>query len=144
MKTALSLQLNQTDRNDAQGLAQIVCTGWDRAVAAKSVGNPLIRSRRTTRAHLGHRRVDLIHQIRGVLQPVGRVVGQGGGQPFPERVWPLIANGPQQEGIEARLTAWPAIEAQIHTLSRHRVATARQDPAVRRLMTAPGVLVALT
>jgi transposase len=91
-------------------------------------------------------RVDLINQIRGVLKPFGLVVGKGGGQPFAERVRQLVANGPLQEVAEALLSAWQAISAQISTLSRRLVALARQDKAVRRLMTAPGVgvLVALT
>jgi transposase len=91
-------------------------------------------------------RVDLINQIRGVLKPFGLVVGKGGGQPFAERVRQLVANGSLQEAAEALLSAWQAISAQISTLSRRLVALARQDKAVRRLMTAPGVgvLVALT
>src|SRR5919206_3829413 len=36
-KATLSLQVNKTDANDALGLAQIVRTGWFRAVAIKSM-----------------------------------------------------------------------------------------------------------
>jgi transposase len=35
-KAALAMQLNKTDRNDAEGLAQIVRTGWYRSVHVKS------------------------------------------------------------------------------------------------------------
>jgi transposase len=47
---------------------------------------------------------------------------------------------------EALLVAWQSIGEQIAALGRRLVAMARQDQAVRRLMTAPGVgvLVALT
>jgi transposase len=33
---ALKMQINKTDQNDAEGLAQIVRTGWYRAVHVKS------------------------------------------------------------------------------------------------------------
>src|SRR5689334_6903008 len=35
---ALSMRLNESDTNDAEGLAQIVRTGWYREVSVKSVG----------------------------------------------------------------------------------------------------------
>ncbi|TDG03096.1 IS110 family transposase, partial [Paracraurococcus ruber] len=58
----------------------------------------------------------------------------------------LVADGPLQEVAEALLAAWQSIGEQITALGRRLVAMARQDQAVRRLMTAPGVgvLVALT
>jgi len=35
-RAALKMQINKTDQNDAEGLAQIVRTGWHRAVHVKS------------------------------------------------------------------------------------------------------------
>src|SRR5512132_1271877 len=43
-KAALSLRLNKTDANDAEGLAQIVRTGWYRQVQVKSLDSHLIRT----------------------------------------------------------------------------------------------------
>ena len=145
-KAALSMQLNKSDCNDARGLAQIVRTGWYREVMVKSMDIQLVRSLLTARAQLVRMRVDLANQIRGVLKPFGLVAGKGGGQPFVERVRTLVAGGPLQEVAEALLSAWQAINGQISTLSRRLVIIARQDKAVKRLMTAPGVgvLVALT
>jgi transposase len=145
-KAALALQLNKTDRNDARGLAQIVRTGWYREVAVKGVDSQLIRSMLTARAQLVRMRVDLANQIRGVLKPFGLVAGKGGGQPFIARVRALVAGGPLEQVAEALLAAWEAIGSQVAALSRRLIAMARQDQAVRRLMTAPGVgtLVALT
>jgi transposase len=37
VKAALQMQLNKTDENDAEGLAQIMRTGWYRAVHVKSL-----------------------------------------------------------------------------------------------------------
>src|SRR4051794_26875943 len=148
-KAALALQLNKSDRNDARGLAQIVRTGWYREVRVKSVDNHLdnhlVRTLLTTRAQLVRMRVDLANQIRGVLKPFGLIAGKGGGRLFAERVRMLVAGGPLQEVAGALLAAWQAIGEQIAVLGRRLVAVARQDEAVRRLMTAPGVgvLVAL-
>ena len=145
-KAALSLQLNKSDRNDARGLAQIVRTGWYREVAVKSFDSQLIRSLLTTRAQLVRMRVDLANQIRGVLKPFGLIAGKGGGQAFADRVRALVANGPLQTVAEALLAAWQAINSQVAILTRRLIDMARQDQAVKRLMTTPGVgtLVALT
>lgn len=145
-KAALSMQLNKSDRNDARGLAQIVRTGWYREVMVKSMDSQLVRSLLTTRAQFVRMRVDLANQIRGVLKPFGLVAGKGSGQPFVERVRTLVAGGPLQEVAETLLSAWQAINSQISTLSHRLIVVARQDQAVKRLMTAPGVgvLVALT
>jgi transposase len=138
-KAALSLQLNKTDQNDARGLAQIVRTGWYREVAVKSVDSQLLRSLLTTRAQLVRMRVDLANQLRGILKPFGLVAGKGGGRPFMERVRSLVAGGPLQEVAEALLAALQAVSSQVSALSRRLVIIAREDTAVRRLMTAPGV-----
>ncbi len=142
----MSLQLNKSDRNDARGLAQIVRTGWYREVIVKSFDSQLIRSLLTTRAQLVRMRVDLANQIRGVLKPFGLIAGNGGGQAFANRVRALVANGPLQIVAEALLAAWQAISSQIAILTRRLIGMARQDQAVKRLMTTPGVgtLVALT
>jgi transposase len=128
-----------TDQNDARGLAQIVRTGWYREVAVKSVDSQLLRSLLTSRAQLVRMRVDLANQTRGTLKPFGLVVGKGGGRPFIERVHSLVAGRPLQEVAEALLTAWQAVSSQVAALSLRLVAIGRQDMAVKRLMTAPGV-----
>jgi len=145
-KAALSLQLNKSDRNDARGLAQIVRTGWYREVAVKSFDSQLIRSLLTTRAQLVRMRVDLANQIRGVLKPFGLIAGKGGGQAFADRVRALVAGGPLQVVAEALLAAWQAVSSQVAILTRRLIGMARQDQAVKRLMTTPGVgtIVALT
>ena len=39
-RAALKMQINKTDQNDAEGLAQIVRTGWFRSVHVKSFDSP--------------------------------------------------------------------------------------------------------
>jgi transposase len=81
-----------------------------------------------------------------VLKPFGLIAGKGGGWPFAERVRALVAGGSLQGEAEALLAAWQSVGEQIAVLGRRLVAAARQDQAVRRLMSAPriDVLVALT
>ena len=43
-RAALKMQINKTDQNDAEGLAQIVRTGWHRAVHVKSFGSHRARA----------------------------------------------------------------------------------------------------
>lgn len=38
VKAALQMRINKTDENDAEGLAQIMRTGWYRPVHVKSLG----------------------------------------------------------------------------------------------------------
>jgi hypothetical protein len=45
-QAALAMQLNKIDRNDAEGLAQIVCTGWYRSIDVKSFKAHRLRAAR--------------------------------------------------------------------------------------------------
>jgi transposase len=139
-KAALAAQANKTDKNDAFGLAQIVRTGWYREVRVKSFASHALRGLLTSRAQLVRTRVDLANQIRGGLKPFGVIVGKGGGQTFADRAGERSAALPSlQPVIEALLQAWRCMSEQIGVLDRLVMATARQDEAVRRLMTVPGV-----
>ena len=68
VKAALSLRLNKTDANDAEGLAQIVRTGWYRQVQ--------IRTLLAARAGLVAMHRDVANQIRGALKTFGLVLGK--------------------------------------------------------------------
>ena len=122
------------------------CRRWYREVAVKSFDSQLTRSLLTTRAQLVRMRVDLANQIRGVLKPFGLMAGKGGGQAFADQVRALVAKGPLQTVAEALLAAWQAASSQVPTRTRRLLGLARQDQAVKRLMTTPGVgtIVALT
>ena len=60
-KAALSCRVNKTDANDAEGLAQLLRTGFFRQVRVKSEATMLVRTghgpeHRRRRCHRGHRR----------------------------------------------------------------------------------------
>jgi transposase len=73
-KAALSLQANKTDRNDAYGLAQIVRTGWYRAVEMKSMASHELRAVLQARQRLVGTRTTLYNQVRGLLKTFGVVL----------------------------------------------------------------------
>jgi transposase len=104
-KAALSLRLNKTDANDAEGLAQIVRTGWYRQVQVKSLDSHLIRTLLAAGLVAMHR--DVANQIRGALKTFGLVLGKVAAGTFEARVRQLIAGNPLLvEVIEALLKVW--------------------------------------
>jgi transposase len=144
-KAALSLQINKTDDNDALGLTHIVRTGWYREVAVKSMDSQTTRALLMARAQLVSQRQTTANLIRGLLKTFGLLVGQAGGGRFAVRVRELITDNPALVAIvEPLLTVWQTLREQVADLDRQVRVRARQDAKVRRLMTAPGVVVALT
>jgi transposase len=73
-KAGLALQASKADRNDARGLAQIMRTGWFRAVRVKSKAAYLLRALLASRGMLVATRRDLENQIRGLLKTFGLVL----------------------------------------------------------------------
>lgn len=140
VKAALSLRLNKTDANDAEGLAQIVRTGWYRQVQVKSLDSHLIRTLLAARAGLVTMHRDVANQIRGALKTFGLVLGKVAAGAFEARVRQLIAGNPLLvEVIEALLKVWRTTGEQLVTLHRRVLRLAQTDETCRRLMTVPGV-----
>ncbi len=80
----------KTDRNDAQGIAQIVRTGWFKAVHLKSATGQRLRTltaarKAAVRAVTGNEQV-----IRGLLRPLGLKIGAVTRARFEARVRELI------------------------------------------------------
>src|SRR5512132_2612761 len=139
-KAALSLRLNKTDANDAEGLAQIVRTGWYRQVQVKSLDSHLIRTLLAARAGLVAMHRDVANHIRGALKTFGLVLGKVAAGTFEARVRQLIANNPLLvEVIEALLKVWRTTGEQLVTLHRRVLRLTQTDETCRRLMTVPGV-----
>jgi len=76
----LKIQMNKTDQNDAEGLAQIMRTGWYRSVHVKSL------DAHRTRALLGARALGMTTRLSnhypGVLKTFGVLPGAMRGAPF--------------------------------------------------------------
>lgn len=146
-KAALNAMLNKTDRNNAKGIAQMMRTGWFRAVHVKSEGAQTLRALLVGRKALLGKVLDMENMIRGLLRPLGLKVGEISVGRFDARVREITAGKKELEAIVTPLLdARSAMRLQLAKLQRLALAAARRDSAVRRMMTLPGVgaLVALT
>jgi transposase len=140
VKAALSAQKNKTDRNDAVGIAQIVRTGWYRAVHVKSPEAQTSRVLLENRRMLQQQRVDLDNQVRGVLRNFGLKVGAVGKGGLVARVRELLVGAPALAAlIEPMLAAREVLVAQAARLHKMLLDIVRADGDCRRSMTIPGV-----
>jgi transposase len=73
---ALKMQMNKTDQNDAEGLAQIMRTGWYRSVHVKSLDAHRTRALLGARAQLVGMTTRLSNHIRGALKTFGMLLAQ--------------------------------------------------------------------
>lgn len=139
-KAALALQANKTDRNDARGLAQIVRTGWYRAVEMKSLDSHELRAILQARQRLVGMRTALYNQVRGLLKTFGVVMPRGKGLRF---VALAQASAPPLPGVQAALGAvlgtWRELQTQIASLDRELRRAAKAREVCRRWMRMPGI-----
>jgi transposase len=93
-KAAMGAMPNKTDRNDARGIAQIMRTGWYRAVHVKSPSCRSWRALLTARRMVLNKRRDVENGIRALLREGGLKVGTPSRKDFPARVRELTAEDP--------------------------------------------------
>ncbi|WP_245696285.1 IS110 family transposase [Alloyangia pacifica] len=139
----LKMMPNKTDRLDARGLAQIVRTGWFRAVQIKSHDAYVTRALLTARDTLVSMRVRLENEVRGLLKTFGVMFGKRVGG-FKRRAEEIIARdlavSPELVPVfEALMQARRDILVRIADLDRRIRMIARRHQTVRLLMTTPGV-----
>jgi transposase len=130
----------KTDRNDARAIAQVVRTGWFRAVHVKSVLSQEARGLLGARKLLVGKVRDLDNAIRALLRGFGLKVGKIGERAFAKRARDLVEG---RAALEAVLTPLLAVRAALLTqrdhLHRLVLAAVRNQPLCRRLMSVPGV-----
>lgn len=139
----LKMMPNKTDRHDARGLAQIVRTGWFKAVQIKSHDAYVNRAMLTAHEALVGMRVKLENEIKGLLKTFGVMFGKRVGG-FKRRAEEIIegelAVSPELVPIfEALMQARRDILARIAALDGRIRAVAKRHETVRLLMTAPWV-----
>jgi transposase len=140
VKAALQMRLNKTDQNDAEGLAQVVRTGWYRPVHVKSLDAHRARSLLGARAQLVGMRTRLSNMIRGVLKTFGLLPGSGRGLRFDRHVEALLEGEPAVAPIvRPLLDTWRQLGDQIATFDKAVQRQVRADPICRLLMTVPGI-----
>ncbi|MBV8898234.1 MAG: IS110 family transposase [Acidobacteriaceae bacterium] len=139
-QSALKMQMNKTDKNDAHGLAQIVRMGWYREVGVKSMESHAIRAMLGVRAQLVTMRTNTVNQIRGTLKTFGVVMGKGKGRSFEQQVESIARDGGML-GITLRalLAVLRSVSEQLKALDRNASACGKTTAACRHLMGIPGV-----
>jgi transposase len=137
---ALKMQMNKTDQNDAEGLAQIMRTGWYRSVHVKSLDAHRARALLGARAQLVGMTTRLSNHIRGVLKTFGLLPGAMRGLPFDRRVEAMLADRDDLASIaRPMLVAWRQLREQIAAFDKEVRALAKNDPTCRLLMSVPGI-----
>jgi transposase len=139
-RAALKMQINKTDQNDAEGLAQIMRTGWYRSVHVKSFGAQRARALLGARAQLVGMTTRLSNHIRGVLKTFGMLPGALRGVPFDRRVEALLANRDDMAPIvRPMFAAWRQLRVQTAIFDKAVRALAKASPTCRLLMSVPGI-----
>ena len=137
---ALKMQMNKTDQNDAEGLAQIMRTGWYRPVHVKSLDAHRARALLGARAQLVGMTTRLSNHIRGVLKTFGLLPGAMRGLSFDRRVEALLAERDDLAPVvRPMLVAWRQLSEQIGAFDKEVRALAKKDPICRLLMSVPGI-----
>jgi transposase len=137
-KAALNMRINKTDDNDAEGLAQLVRSGWYREVRVKSREAMLVRSLIGARTQLLGIVTELSNQIRGLMKTL--VVPKGAGTVFEANVRRLLEDEAAVAAIVVPLLdSWRAVRTQAADLDRQLLSVVRENADCRRLMTIPGI-----
>ncbi len=139
-KAALKAQNMKTDRNDARGLAQIVRTGWYKAVHIKSPQSQKLRVLLTNRRCLVDKRLDLENHIRGTLKVFGFKLNKVTTVTFESQVRGLLtADAELQTCMDPLLHVREQFLKQFQILDKAIRRVVKEDAVCQRLMTVPGV-----
>jgi transposase len=139
-RAALKMQINKTDQNDAEGLAQIVRTGWYRSVHVKSFDAHRARSLLGARQQLVGMATRMSNHIRGVLKTFGVLPGGVRGVRFDRRVEAHLLERPDLAPIVGPILAtWRHLREQIKAFDKAIRTLVRDNAECRLLMSVPGI-----
>jgi transposase len=139
-KAAMGAMPNKADRNDARGIAQIMRTGWYRAVHVKSASCRSWRALLTARRMVLNKRRDVENGLRALLREVGLKVGTPSRKDFPARIRELAADDQVLASLaESLLAVVEVMTRETERLTKRVLDEVRVEPTCRRLMTVPGV-----
>jgi transposase len=139
-RAALKMQINKTDQNDAEGLAQIMRTGWYRSVHVKSFESHRARALLGARAQLVGMTTRLSNHIRGVLKTFGLLPGAMRGLPFDRRVETLLADRAEVAPIvRPMLEAWRQLREHVAAFDKAVRVLVKSSTTCRHLMSVPGI-----
>jgi transposase len=136
----LGMQMNKTDKNDAQGIARIMQAGWYKSVTVKSLKTHEIRALYKARAGLVGMRTETANHIRGILKTFGIIIKGSAGVSFEKRVQEIVGEGgPLADPLRALLDVFRAIKKQIAELDEKVLDHAWACPKTRLVMSILGV-----
>jgi transposase len=136
----LKAQNIKTDRNDARGIAQIMRTGWFKAVHVKSHESQKLRVLLQNRRCLLDKRLDIERQIRGTLKTFGMKTGAVAPTTYESRIRELIEDDEElQAYVDPMLVARRHMREQCLKMEKMIVQIGKNNEVCRRLMTIPGV-----
>ncbi|MGR3365900.1 MAG: IS110 family transposase [Sagittula sp.] len=135
----VAMNRNKNDRNDARSIAQLVRSGWFKAVHVKSRKSQELRTLLTAREFYVNKLRDHENEIRGVLRSFGLKVGKVGARAFEAQE--LVAGEPLLElCIETLLAGLAAMKKALAELHRALLRLTENDELCRRFMTIPSVV----
>lgn len=136
----VAMNRNKNDRNGARSIAQLVRSGWFKAVHVKSRQSQELRTLLTAREFYVNKLRDHENEIRGVLRPFGLKVDKVGARDFEARARELVAGDPMLElCIHTLLAGRAAMKSALADLHRALLRLTENDELCRRFMTIPGV-----
>ena len=139
-KAAMGAMPNKTDRNDARALAQIIRTGWYRAVHVKSKMSRIWRSLLVARRTVLNEMRTVENVVRALLRETGVKLGTPSRKDFVDRTRELIADDPILPRLtEPLLAILTTMLREFARLTKQVLDIVRDEPVCRRLMSVPGV-----
>jgi transposase len=135
---ALAANRNKTDKNDARGIATLLCRGIFTTAHIKSDEALRIRLLLTTRRAMLRKALDLQIALRMTLKSFGGCVEKKAGKITIKRTT-LPHDHLMSRLFLTTARASDALMSEAEILDKMAVRMARADPICRRLMTVPGV-----
>lgn len=136
----LSSRPNKTDRNDAEGIAQMMRLGHFKPVHVKSRAAQGIQTIIAARAQIVSTIVRLELTARGLIKKFGHKISRGGRVSFAERVRMAIsADTDLYMAISPLLDSRESLRQQKRAYDKTIYALSRKSDVCRALMTIPGV-----
>ncbi len=140
----LSMRINKTDRNDAQGIAEVMRCGIYREVQVKSRDIREVSSLLTSRRQLVEQRSRILMSIRGILKPFGIRLGsisktKAGVGKILEVIAEKGINESVLFAVQNMIVAAQALIDGISNLDRKITECVKNEPKAQILMTIPGV-----
>lgn len=137
----LKAQRVKTDRNDARGLAQLVRTGWYKAVHVKSAEGQKLRTLLAARKQLVKLRLDMENHVRGTLKAFGIKLGAVTQSGFRQKVEEAASTQDAlvRQALEALMEARQGLLCREKDLEKACKSVVKEDAVCQRLMSIPGV-----